>query len=85
MSYETDYDLEGGRFPKDVGIRFKEELEFMDKALYAAYRRGAKDAGNVVVREAQRIALREGVNFLDLKLGFLLSEALDAEETGTEQ
>jgi len=85
MSYETDYDLEGSRFPKDVGIRFKEELEFMDKALYAAYMRGGTDAANLFVREAQRIALREGVNFLDLKFGFLLSEGLDEEEKGTEQ
>ena len=79
------YDVEGGRFPNDEGIRFTDELSLMDEALYAAYRRGAKDSADLFVQEAQRIALKQGVNFLDLKLGFLLSEALDAEEKGTKQ
>lgn len=78
-------DIKGYRLGEDIGVRFTDELSLMDKALYAAYRRGAKDASAVLVQDAQRIALREGVNFLDLKLGFLLSEALDAEEKGTEQ
>jgi hypothetical protein len=78
-------DIKGNRLVEDIGVRFTDELSLMDEALYAAYRRGAKDASAVLVQDAQRIALREGVNFLDLKLGFLLSEALDAEEKGTEQ
>lgn len=78
-------DIKGSRLVADIGVRFTDELSLMDEALYAAYRRGAKDTAAVLVRDAQRIALREGVNFLDLKLGFLLSEALDAEEKGTEQ
>jgi hypothetical protein len=79
------YDIEGSRFPNDEGVRFTEELSLMDEALYAAYRRGAKDSAVLFVRKAHMIALRQGVNFLDVKLGFLLSEALDAEEKGTEQ
>jgi hypothetical protein len=78
-------DIKGNRPVEDIGVRFTDELSLMDEALYAAYRRGAKDAAAVLVRDAQRVALREGVNFLDLKLGFLLSEALDAEERGTKQ
>ena len=78
-------DIKGSRLVADIGVRFTDELSLMDEALYAAYRRGAKDASAVLVRDAKRIALKKGVNFLDLKLGFLLSEALDAEEKGTEQ
>jgi hypothetical protein len=78
-------DIKGNRPVEDIGVRFTDELSLMDEALYAAYRRGAKDSADLFVQEAQRIALKQGVNFLDLKLGFLLSEALDAEEKGTKQ
>jgi hypothetical protein len=79
------YEIKGHRLSGDVNIRFAKDLSTMDRALYAAYRRGSKDAAAILVRNAKRIALRKGVNFLDLKLGFLLGEALDKAEKGTEQ
>ena len=79
------YEIKSLRLHADAGVRFNEELEMMDEALYAAYRRGATDFAEIIIREAEKIFNDEGVNPLDLKLGCLLFDTLADIRAGTKQ
>lgn len=78
-------DIKGSRHVADIGVRFTDELSLMDEALYAAYRRGAKDLATDMVNQAQKVALDRGVNVFDVKLGYLLIDALDSVKNETKQ